>query len=105
MTDPNTGTLRGFLIGLMIAVGILMVALCGACTAFFTIGALVDLSQGHSGGEFSPEGILRAAGALGVPPTLVGGLLIWGGLRLQRRPKAPSPISSPKPPPSAPPPG
>jgi hypothetical protein len=79
--------MRGFLGGMMVVIGVLMVGLCGLCTAVFAIGSLVDLAQGHSGGEFSAGSLLQAALTLGLPPIAVGALLIWGGLRLQRKPK------------------
>lgn len=86
-----TDDVRSFLTVAMIAVGSLILAVSGPCTAFYAIGSLVDLAQGRSGGEFPPDFILAAAGLLGGPPILVGGVLIWGGLRLRRRPKSPKP--------------
>ena len=96
MTERQPGALRGFVATLMVGVGFLMVATCGLCTAVFAIGSLIDMAQGHSGGEFSSASVLQAALTLGLPPIVVGGLLIWGGFRLGREPK---------PPPSDPPPG
>jgi hypothetical protein len=81
----------------MIAFGVVMLALCGTCTAFFTISSLAELIQGgHSGDEFGPVPVLQAAAMFGAPPILVGVALIWLGRWLRR---------GPKPPPSAPPPG
>jgi len=96
-----TDDVKSFLTVAMIAVGSLILAFSGPCTAFFAIGALTDIAKGHTGGEFPPDFVLAAAATLGAPPMLVGGLLIWGGLRLRRR----SPTRRPTPPPSAPPPG
>ncbi|HEY2740278.1 MAG TPA: hypothetical protein VGK45_17845 [Thermoanaerobaculia bacterium] len=95
MTDPNSGAMRSFLTGAMIAVGFVMVALCGTCTLIFTIGGLSDLANNHSGGEFDPRTTLALTAMLGGPPTLIGGLLIWGGYWLRRRPKPP--LSAPPP--------
>ena len=96
-----TDDVRSFLTVAMIVVGALILALCGPCTAFFAIGALTDIAKGHSGGEFPPDFVLTVAAVLGVPPMLVGGLLVWGGFQLRRR----SPTHRSTPPPSAPPPG
>ena len=97
MTEPQPSGVRTFVGGMMVVIGVLMVTLCGLCTAVFTIGALVDLARGRSSGElFSGGSLLQAALMLGLPPIGVGALLVWGGLRVQRKPK---------PPPSPPPPG
>jgi hypothetical protein len=95
MTEPQPGPMRGFVGNAMLAVGIIMVALCGTCTAYFVIGSLIDLAQGHSGGEFDSGSILVMAAMLGLPPIVVGALLVWGGSRLRR---------APRPPPASPPP-
>ena len=85
MTEPQPGPMRGFLASLMIGIGALMVGLCGLCTAVFAIGSLVDLAQGHSGGELDAGSVLQMALMLGLPPIALGALLVWGGLRLQRK--------------------
>ncbi|HEY8004355.1 MAG TPA: hypothetical protein VIE16_09010 [Phenylobacterium sp.] len=99
MTEtPSTGrsgATRDFLTGAMIAVGFVMIALCGACTLFFTIGGLSDLADNHSRGEFDPRTSLALVSMVGWPPTLVGVLLVWAGYwlrrRSRRRPSAPPP--------------
>ena len=97
MTESQPSPMRTFVGGMMVVIGVLMVTLCGLCTAFFAIGALVDMAKGHSGGElFSNGSLLQAAVMLGLPPIAIGALLVWGDLRVRR---------GPRPPPSAPPPG
>jgi hypothetical protein len=86
MTEPQPSPMRGFVGGMMVVIGVLMVTLCGLCTAVFAIGALVDLAQRRSGGElFSGGSLLQAALMLGLPPIAVGALLVWGGLRVRRQ--------------------
>ncbi|MDB5434910.1 MAG: hypothetical protein JWR47_1167 [Phenylobacterium sp.] len=97
MTESQLSPMRGFVASAMIAVGMLLVALCGTCSAFFAISALADiLTRGlHSGGEFSSVSVLQVTPVFGGPPILVGAALIWGGLRLRRAPKPP-PASPPR---------
>src|SRR5947209_15124524 len=88
-SSPRVSATRTFLTGAMITVGVLLVGLCGTCTTFIVGGALVQLAQGGPpAAEFGPGTVIPLGLTMGVPPILIGGLLIWFGRRL-RRPKLP----------------
>ena len=87
MTDPESpDPTRRFFGWLLLIVGVLLMTLCGVCTLFFGGMSIIDIVRtgGHEG-EFSSQSILRAAAIIGLPPTFVGVVLIWWGLRLRRR--------------------
>jgi hypothetical protein len=65
--------------GLLMAVGGMIAALCGACTLFFVADSLTS-----RGGEFSGPGMLPLVLPMGGIPTVVGGLIAWWGWRLYR---------------------
>ena len=81
------------------AVGGLIAALCGACTVVFTVTSLTTQ------GEFSGPGMLPLILPLGGIPTVLGGLIAWGGWRIfrpKRALKAPTlEVFSDTPPPDA----
>jgi hypothetical protein len=95
MADPAGGATRRFVANALIAIGWLMVGLCGTCTVVFLTESVVALTQHQPAGEFGPNFIPIMALILGGPPIVIGALLIWTGRSLL----------GPKPPPSAPPPG
>lgn len=76
---------RRFLGALLLALGILIVTLCGGCTLLFGVISLVDILHGRTDREFGPMFALQAAGLFGLPPTLLGGGLAWWGIKLRRR--------------------
>jgi hypothetical protein len=89
--------LRGFFGATLVAMGLLMMFLCGGCGALFFIGFLIS---GLTSSNHEDVGMVIMPIVLGGVPALVGfGLFLAG--RTLRRPAA----SEPKPPPSVPPPG
>lgn len=66
--------------GLLMAVGGMIAALCGACTLWFAGMSVVA----SGAGEFSGPGMLVLALPIGGIPTLIGGLMAWWGWRLYR---------------------
>ena len=81
MPDGQPDPVARFFGGALLAIGFLMMALCGGCGAVF----LLFTADGPS----PTSTILQAAIVIGGPPTLIGGLLIWLGFRLRRRAKQP----------------
>ena len=81
----------------LVAIGALTVTLCGGCTGFFWIAALWDMAFGSTSSRNSGLDVvfLVIPAVLGGVPTVGGALMLWIGWR--RR--------TPRPPPSAPPPG
>jgi hypothetical protein len=79
-----TGTPSGgrFLWAAVVAVGVLMLTLCGSCTAYFAGTALLGMARGEDAGL----GVIVLAGAalFGGLPTLCGLMLIWLGRRKYR---------------------
>ena len=71
MSEPQTDPVRGFFGGALIAVGVLMMLLCGGCGAIFLIGFLVS-------GLFSSN---REDISMVIMPIVLGGvpaLIGWG---------------------------
>jgi hypothetical protein len=90
MTDSRGSAL---ITAAMIAIGALLLTLCGSCTAFVWISGLSDLA--HSGGRGEAASyngaFLKLSLVVGLLPTLIGALLLWAGLRRRarlRRPRA-----------------
>lgn len=71
-----------FLGGAMIAVGWLMVGLCGLCSAAFMVAMIVEAFRSHSGGDVI--GFTTMALVIGGVPIAIGAGLIWLGRRLRR---------------------
>jgi hypothetical protein len=96
MSEAESDPVRGFFGVALIAVGALMMFLCGGCGALFFIGFLIS---GLRSSNHEDVSMVILPIILGGAPALVGfGLFALG--RVLRRP-----WSAPKPPPSAPPPG
>lgn len=99
MTDRPSPVQR-FFGGLLIAVGVLIAALCGLCTMVFMVGSVID----RGGGElFAGGDVFILALVIGGLPTGIGALIAWGGWRLYRPKPAIRPatlqVFSDKPPP------
>lgn len=71
-----------FIGGAMIAVGWLMVGLCGLCSAAFMVAMIVEAFRSHSGGDvvMFTTMVLFVGGI----PIAIGAGLIWLGRRLRR---------------------
>jgi hypothetical protein len=78
--EPNRRIVARFFGGLLIAAGALVAALCGLCTLVFIIGG--SLSSNSS--EFGGDGMVVVALIVGGVPTVLGGLMIWGGVAIVR---------------------
>jgi hypothetical protein len=78
---------------LLIAAGVLIAALCGLCTVAIIAASVSTPSdpQGYGGG-----GMIGIALLLGGVPTLVGCLMIWGGIVLFRSGRKPPPPVKPE---------
>jgi uncharacterized membrane protein YphA (DoxX/SURF4 family) len=78
--------MRGFVNGAMIVVGALLLCLFGLCTAYVWIAGGWDLFRNGGHGEVAAydRAFLKASLLVGLLPTLLGGFLLWAGLR--RRP-------------------
>lgn len=75
MTEP-ADPLERFMGAAIMAVGLLIALLCGACTAYFTFGAL--------GSQGNQMGVILMALLLGGTPTLIGVAMFRYGLNLYR---------------------
>jgi hypothetical protein len=75
-----TENLRRFWTNAMIAVGGLMTALCGTCTAFWLVAGLSGMADGGEEAAYGQLIVLLALITGGIP-TLFGGLLLWVGLK------------------------
>jgi hypothetical protein len=78
---PQGNPVAQFFGVMLIIVGILIAALCGLCT-LAVIGTSLSLpsdQQGYGGG-----GMIGVALIIGGIPTVVGGLMIWGGIAVLR---------------------
>ncbi len=92
MTDPRpTGTGGGFITGAMLAVGALLLTLCGTCTLYVGGGGLWSILSGKEDRSLGGV-ILVTALVIGGLPTLGGLVLVLEGLKRVRR-------SRPQPPP------
>jgi hypothetical protein len=102
MAELQPSPIARFFGAALMAVGALVIALCGACTLMFAGRSLIEIGRGHNGAQFAPIGILILALIVGGIPMLLGAAAFWGGRILWRGPRRPV---AAKPPPSAPPPG
>jgi hypothetical protein len=86
MTSPEPPPAQGQFIGwLLIAVGALMVLLCGGCTLVFWGVGVWTLIESPSAGGLGAMGLLfLMTGILGGLPAAGGGVLIWAGWRAVR---------------------
>ncbi|MGH6909147.1 MAG: hypothetical protein ACREE0_16980 [Phenylobacterium sp.] len=96
MTDADSDPVRSFFGAALIAVGFLMMLLCGGCGALFFIAFLIG---GIASSNHEDISMVIMPIVLGGVPALVGFGLFVAGRALRR------PASDPRPPPSAPPPG
>jgi hypothetical protein len=95
MSEPRDKPNQSFAIGGLIAIGALMVTLCGGCTAYF-LGSLAWASIVRDPGSGAVPFILPGVLIVGGIPTLIGALVLRSALNRWR---------GARPPPSAPPPG
>ena len=89
---------RSLLTAALIALGGVVLALFGLSTAYVWVAALSDLARLGGRGEVAAydRAFLKASLIIGLMPTAIGALLLWGGLRLKAR------VTPPR---AAPPPG
>ena len=91
MNQPREDSAQRLFGAALIAVGFMMMLLCGGCGALFFIGFLIS---GLTSSNHEDVGMVIMPIILGGVPAGLGLLLFWAGRSLR-----------PKPPPSAPPPG
>jgi len=97
MIDQQPLPIRAFAIYAILAIGALMMTLCGGCTAV-VIGASLWSLMTHRPDEAGfAIFVIAVAAIVGVAPTFLGFVVFRNGLERLRR--------TLKPPPSAPPPG
>jgi hypothetical protein len=87
MSEPNLSDApksngSAFFGWLLMAIGGLMVTLCGLCSLAFGIAALS--SPNVPAETFSGRSILPLVVVFGAPPIVVGAFLFWVGYRLVR---------------------
>jgi membrane protein implicated in regulation of membrane protease activity len=88
----ESGAGQRFAGGCLLAVGLLIATLCGACTLLLAGGILVSVFGSSSGAQVSmllPS--LMIPLIIGGIPTAIGVTLTVIGWRMLRRPKPPSP--------------
>jgi hypothetical protein len=96
MSAPETESHAGrqFLGGCLIAVGLLIATVCGACTLLVSAAAVMSSFDSHAQGTLALVLIsLAFAGVVGGTPTAIGIGLVVIGWRLIRRPR---PIAPPE---------
>jgi hypothetical protein len=82
----NAGQFFG---ALLIVGGVLIALLCGACTALIIIGSFsMPATSGQNYGGGAMTGIALLLGGI---PTLIGCLMVWGGVVLVRSGRKPPP--------------
>jgi hypothetical protein len=84
---------RRFIAGALVAVGGLMVLLCGSCTVMFGGGGLIGLIQGEDAALSGT--LLITAALLGGLPTTAGVVLVRSGLKTLREGNAHQPEQPP----------
>lgn len=84
-------SLRSVLTAAMIAFGGLVLGLFGLCTAYVWVAAVSDLIRLGGRGEVAAydREFLKVSLVAGLLPTVIGGFLLWAGLRRRARLKPP----------------
>ena len=82
-----TDALRGFFGATLVAMGLLMMFLCGGCGALFFIGFLI---RGLTSSNHEDVGMVIMPIILGGVPAGLGWLLFWAGRGLRKPPTAAS---------------
>jgi hypothetical protein len=82
MSEPRRSSVGAFFGALLMAVGGLIAALSGMCTAYFVLGSLFD--GGNSGNVFAGADVLLLALVVGGIPIGIGVLMFLGGRALYR---------------------
>ena len=86
--DAQSHAGRRFLGGCLIAVGLLIATVCGACTLLVGAAALMSGFDSHAQGTLALVLISLAVDlAIGGTPTAIGVVLVVFGWRLIRRPR------------------
>jgi hypothetical protein len=92
--EPDGSTVRRFFGAALIAVGVLMIAFAGMCSAVSLWLLLAFMGQGHTAGPGDFLGVLGIVALFGVPPIIVGYVLYRIGRGLRRRgPNTPAEFS------------
>ncbi len=65
----------------LMAIGVMLITVCGTCTAILGIPVLIDLAKGGDGGLY---GVGLVAGIFGVIATAIGFGLFFSGRSLAR---------------------
>jgi hypothetical protein len=68
----------------LICIGLLILVPSGLCTAFLGIATLIDMTGTGEAAAYA-AGIIWAVLLVGGPPIVIGALLLWWGLRRDRR--------------------
>lgn len=84
MGGEEQGWEGGFAGNFMVAIGVLIIFLCGGCTLAFSLPMLI---QAISSGSAKGLGYLMVPLIVGGLPTLIGVMMVRAGLRRRLRPK------------------
>jgi hypothetical protein len=82
-TPPGPQRRRAASIAL-ICIGLLILVPSGLCTAYFGIGFAVDMTRTGDTAAYAAA-FLQLVPVVGGPPIVIGALLLWWGLRRDRR--------------------